>query len=212
MVFSPSSLVLFVGGSLILLVIPGPAVTYIVSRSIEHGRTAGLVSVMGVVTGTLCHLAAATLGLSALLLSAPLSLQFVKFVGAAYIVYLGIRTLRSEDTEWVEPVNTTARFARLFGEGMLVNVLNPKTAFFFFAFLPQFVDPARGHATLQILELGLLFVLLSWCTDSTYAWVGGTIGRRIRGSARLRRAERNVAGGFLIALGVACAFAGARTK
>jgi threonine/homoserine/homoserine lactone efflux protein len=213
MVISLSSLLLFVGGALILLVIPGPAVTYIVSRSIEHGRTAGLVSVMGVVTGTLCHLAAATLGLSALLLSSPRSLQLVKYVGAGYIVYLGIRTLRGKDAEWIdEPARATARFARLFGEGMLVNVLNPKTAFFFFAFLPQFVDAARGHATLQILELGLLFVVLSWCTDSVYAWVGGSIGKRIRGSARLRRAERNIAGGFLIALGLACAFAGARTK
>jgi threonine/homoserine/homoserine lactone efflux protein len=212
MFISLSSLLLFVAGALVLLVIPGPAVTYIVSRSIEHGRTAGLVSVMGVVTGTLCHLAAATLGLSALLLSSPRSLQLVKYVGAGYIVYLGVRTLRGKDEEWVEPAKGTARFVRLFGEGMLVNVLNPKTAFFFFAFLPQFVDPARGHATLQILELGLLFVVLSWCTDSVYAWVGGSIGKRIRGSARLRRAERNIAGGFLIALGVACAFAGARTK
>lgn len=212
MLISPSSLLLFVAGAFILLVIPGPAVTYIVSRSIEHGRAAGLVSVMGVVTGTVCHLAAATLGLSALLLSSPRTLPLVKYVGAVYIVYLGIRTLRGEDAEWVEPARPTARFARLFGEGMLVNVLNPKTAFFFFAFLPQFVDPARGHATVQILELGLLFVLLSWCTDSMYAWVGGTIGKRIRGSARLRGTERNVAGGFLIALGLACALAGARTK
>jgi threonine/homoserine/homoserine lactone efflux protein len=212
MLISLSSLLLFVAGALVLLVIPGPAVTYIVSRSIEHGRTAGLVSVMGVVSGTLCHVAAATLGLTALLLSSPRSLQFVKYFGAAYIVYLGIRRLRTEDTEWVEAAKGDRRFVRLFGEGMLVNLLNPKTFFFFFAFLPQFVDQARGHATAQILELGMLFVVLSWCTDSLYAWAGGTIGTRIRGNARLRRAERNIAGGFLIALGIACAFAGARTK
>jgi threonine/homoserine/homoserine lactone efflux protein len=208
----PSSMLLFLAGGFLLLVIPGPAVTYIVSRSIEHGRTAGLVSVLGVVTGTLCHVLAATLGLSALLLSSARALQFLKYIGAAYIIYLGIRTLRREDADWVEPAKGDRRFARLFGEGMLVNILNPKTAFFFFAFLPQFVDQTRGHVTLQILELGLLFVLMSWCTDSAYAWVGGGVGKRIRSSARLRSAERRISGGLLIGLGVACAFVGTRSK
>src|SRR5271168_4248559 len=201
MLISPYSLLWFVAGALLLLIIPGPAVTYILSRTIERGRAAGLVAVLGIVTGTLCHVVAATLGLSALLLSSALALPAVKYVGAVYIIYLGIRTLR-RDREWVEPARGDRRFARLFGEGMLVNLLNPKTALFFFGFLPQFVDLARGHASLQILELGVLFVLLSWCTDSAYAWIGGSVGKRIRGSARLRRAESNISGALLIALGL----------
>jgi threonine/homoserine/homoserine lactone efflux protein len=212
MLISPYSLLLFVAGALLLLIIPGPAVTYILSRSIEHGRAAGLVAVLGIVTGTLCHVVATTLGLSALLLSSALALQAVKYVGAAYIIYLGIRTLRRADGAWVEPARGDRRFARLFGEGMLVNLLNPKTALFFFAFLPQFVDLARGHATLQILELGVLFVLLNWCTDSAYAWIGGSVGKRIRGSTRLRRAESNISAALLIALGLGCAFVGARSR
>jgi len=211
MLISPYSLLWFVAGALLLLIIPGPAVTYILSRTIERGRAAGLVAVLGIVTGTLCHVVAATLGLSALLLSSALALPAVKYVGAVYIIYLGIRTLR-RDREWVEPARGDRRFARLFGEGMLVNLLNPKTALFFFGFLPQFVDLARGHASLQILELGVLFVLLSWCTDSAYAWIGGSVGKRIRGSARLRRAESNISGALLIALGLGCAFVGARSR
>ena len=211
MLISPYSLLWFVAGALLLLIIPGPAVTYILSRTIERGRAAGLVAVLGIVTGTLCHVVAATLGLSALLLSSALALPAVKYVGAVYIIYLGIRTLR-RDREWVEPARGDRRFARLFGEGMLVNLLNPKTALFFFGFLPQFVDLARGHASLQILELGVLFVLLSWCTDSAYAWIGGSVGKRIRGSARLRRAESNISGALLIALGLGCALVGARSR
>jgi threonine/homoserine/homoserine lactone efflux protein len=209
MFISHSSLLLFVAGAAILLVIPGPAVTYVVSRSIAHGRAAGLVSVLGISGGTLCHVLAATFGLSALLVSSARAFQLVKYVGAAYLIYLGIRTLRGGDTEWVESGNEAKRLARIFGEGMLVNALNPKTALFFLAFLPQFVDPRGGHATLQILELGILFVLMSWVSDSIYALVAGTVAERIRANAWLRRVQRNLSGGTLIALGLTCAFSGA---
>jgi threonine/homoserine/homoserine lactone efflux protein len=212
MLISHSSLLLFVTGAAILLVIPGPAVSYVVSRSIGHGRAAGLVSVMGIVVGTLFHVVAAALGLSAVLASSALAFQFVKYLGAAYLIYLGIKTLRRDDTQLLEAANGDGRLVRIFGQGVLVNLLNPKTALFFLAFLPQFVDPTHGHVTLQILQLGVLFALMGWCSDSVWAVVAGTVAERIRGSVRLRRAQRNISGGALIALGLASAFSGARSK
>jgi len=211
MLISHSSLLLFVTGAAVLLVIPGPAVTYVVSRSIGHGRAAGLVSVLGIVAGTLCHVVAAALGISALLASSALAFQFVKYLGAGYLIYLGIKTLRTTDQQSLEAPAADG-LARMFGQGFLVNLLNPKTALFFLAFLPQFVDPARGHITLQILQLGMLFALMGWCSDSIYALIAGTVAERIRGSLRLRRIQRQVSGGGLIALGVAAAFSGARSK
>jgi threonine/homoserine/homoserine lactone efflux protein len=212
MLISPSSLLLFVTGAIILLVIPGPAVLYVVSRSIGHGRPAGLVSAMGITVGTLFHVAAATLGLSALLASSALAFQFVKYIGAAYLIYLGIRVLRSGDMDVPHAIADQPRLRSVFGQGVLVNLLNPKTALFFLAFLPQFVDPARGHATLQILQLGVLFALMGWLSDSAWALLAGTLAGRLRGSARLRRVQCNVSGGALIALGLASAFSGAKSK
>ena len=213
MPISHAPLLLFVTSSIVFLLIPGPAVLYIVSRSVGHGRAAGLVSAMGITTGTLFHIAAATLGLSALLVSSALAFQFVKYLGAAYLVYLGIRMLRSGDAQWANGANGgEARLMRIFGQGVLVNLLNPKTALFFLAFLPQFVDPARGHAGIQILQLGVLFALMGWCSDSMWALVAGTVAQRLRESANLRRVQRNVSGGILIALGLASAFSGARSK
>ena len=212
MLISHSSLILFVTGAAILLAIPGPAIMYIVSRSIGQGRAAGLVSAGGITVGTLFHVAAAVLGLSALLASSAVAFQFVKYLGAAYLIYLGIRTLRSSDTQMLEAANGDRRLLHIFGQGVLVNLLNPKTALFFLAFLPQFVEPARGHATLQILELGVLFTLMGWCSDSVWALAAGTVADKFRTSLRLRRAQRNVSGGALIALGLASAFSGARSK
>src|SRR5882724_11027627 len=128
MLISHSSLLLFVTGAAVLLVIPGPAVTYVVSRSIGHGRAAGLVSVMGIVVGTLFHVLAATLGLSALLASSALAFQLTKYLGAAYLIYLGIRALRTGDAPLPEAEDGARRLARIFGQGVLVNILNPKTA------------------------------------------------------------------------------------
>jgi len=212
MLISHSSLLLFVTGAAVLLIIPGPAITYIVSRSIGHGRAAGLVSVMGIVVGTLLHVVAATLGLSALLASSVFAFQFVKYLGAAYLIYLGICTLRRDDSQLLRAANGDRRLLHIFAQGVLVNLLNPKTALFFLAFLPQFVDPSRGHATLQIFQLGVLFALMGWCSDSIWAVLAGTVADRFRASVRLRRAQRNVSGGTIIALGLASALSGAKTK
>ena len=212
MLVSHSALLLFVTVAAVLLIIPGPAVTYVVSRSIGHGRAAGLVSVLGILAGTLCHVAAAALGISAVLASSALAFQIVKYLGAGYLIYLGTKTLRTKEHQLLAASGGETRLARIFGQGFLVNLLNPKTALFFLAFLPQFVDQARGHLTLQILQLGILFALMSWCSDSTYALIAGTVAERIRGSLRVRRIQRNVSGGGLIALGLASAFSGARWK
>lgn len=212
MLISHSSLLLFVSGAAVLLLIPGPAVMYVVSRSIGHGRVAGLVSVMGIVVGTLFHVVAATLGLSALLASSAFAFQFVKYLGSAYLIYLGIRTLRRDDSQLPEPPNSERRLLDIFGQGVLVNLLNPKTALFFLAFLPQFVDPSFGHPALQIFQLGVLFALMGWCSDSVWALLAGTVAERFRSSFRLRRAQRNVSGGALIALGLASAFSAAKAK
>jgi threonine/homoserine/homoserine lactone efflux protein len=212
MLIALSSLLLFITGAIVLLLIPGPAVLYIVGRSIGHGRPAGLVSAMGIAIGSLFHVAAATLGLSALLVCSVSALQFVKYVGAAYLIYLGVRMLRSSDTSSLQPASGKRSLCAIFGQGVLVNLLNPKTALFFLAFLPQFVDPSRGHATLQILELGILFSLMGWMSDSVWALLAGTFAAHLSGSIKIRRAQRSVSGGALIALGLASAFSGARSK
>jgi threonine/homoserine/homoserine lactone efflux protein len=212
MLIAPSSLVLFMTGAMLLLLVPGPAVLYITSRSIGLGRAAGLVSAMGIAVGTLFHVAAATLGLSALLVSSVSAFHLVKYAGAAYLIYLGIRTLRGGDAATLDPSRERRSLRSIFGQGVLVNLLNPKTALFFLAFLPQFVDPARGHATLQIFELGVLFALMGWVSDSIWATIAGTFGTRLRGNVRLRGAQRKVSGGVLIALGLASAFSAAKAK
>jgi len=212
MLISHSSLLLFVTGAALLLVIPGPAVTYVVSRSIGQGRAAGLVSVMGIVVGTLLHVTAATLGLSAFLASSALAFQFIKYLGAAYLIYLGIRTLRRDDSQLLQAVHGERKLPHIFAQGVLVNLLNPKTALFFLAFLPQFVDPSLGHPSLQIFQLGVLFALMGWISDSLWAALAGTVADHFRASIRLRRVQRNISGGALIALGLASAFSGAKTK
>jgi len=199
-------------GAMLLLLIPGPAVLYITSRSIDLGRAAGLASAMGIAVGTMFHVAAATLGLSALLVSSASAFQFVKYAGAAYLIYLGIRTLRDRGAAALDPSGERRSLRSIFGQGVLVNLLNPKTALFFLAFLPQFVDPARGRTTLQIFELGMLFALMGWVSDSVWATIAGTLGTCLRGNVRLRSTQRKISGGALIALGLASAFSGAKAK
>jgi threonine/homoserine/homoserine lactone efflux protein len=204
----PSLLGLFVVAALVLLVTPGPAVLYIVARSVEQGRLAGLVSALGVHVGTLVHVAAAAFGLSALLVSSALAFNVVKYLGALYLIYLGARKLLGRDQApgGGEPAAHSLR--RLFAQGIVVNVLNPKTALFFLAFLPQFVDVSRGAVGVQLLILGLIFVVLGVLSDGLYAVAAGTAGVWLKGSGRLLRAERYVSGSVFIGLGVTAALAG----
>lgn len=198
-----TSMWLFGLAALALLVIPGPAVLYIVFQSAEQGRRVGLASVAGVHLGTLVHVAAASAGLSALIVASSLAFSVVKYAGAAYLVYLGIRKLLQREVETLferehEPLR------RAFVRGMIVNALNPKTALFFLAFLPQFVAPDRGGVWSQALVLGFVFVGLGLITDSLYALAAGTVGGLLR---RRRNALRYGSGLVFIALGATAALA-----
>jgi threonine/homoserine/homoserine lactone efflux protein len=206
-----STFALFVVAALVLLIVPGPSVLYIVARSVEGGRTAGLLSVLGVQTGAMVHIAFATLGLSAILSSSAVAFSVVKWLGAAYLVWLGLRRIFGRDEEKNEVAVEPTPLSRVFWQGVVVNTLNPKTALFFLAFLPQFVEPARGAAWTQILLLGAAFVVLALCSDGLYALLSGTAGgwlrRRMKG-ASFRRGQRFVSGGILIALGAVAAASG----
>jgi threonine/homoserine/homoserine lactone efflux protein len=185
---------------------------YIITRSVDQGRRAGLVSVLGIEAGGLFHVAAAALGISAILMTSALAFDVVKYLGAAYLIYLGVQKLRSrvdvEQTEVVQPDS----LRRIFSQGVIVNVLNPKTALFFFAFLPQFVDPSRGSVAVQMVMLGILFLLTATITDGMYAVLAGTAGRWLRGNLRFLRAQKYVAGIVYIGLGVVAALTPSNAK
>jgi threonine/homoserine/homoserine lactone efflux protein len=198
---SSHAFALFVPAALVLLAIPGPAVLYVVATSVDGDRRNGLVSVAGIHLGSLVHVAAAVAGLSALIVSSAIAFSAVKYLGAAYLVYVGIRKLLGKD-EPPETVERTPRSAsRVFGQGVIVNVLNPKTALFFLAFVPQFVDPDRPVWT-QTIVLGLCWVGLGLLSDGAYALAGGTIGGVLR---RRRKAVRYASGGIFIGLGATAA-------
>ncbi len=207
-----SSISVFLLAALGLLLIPGPAVLYIVTRSVAHGRKAGLASVLGIELATLCHSMAAAFGLSAILLASSLAFSLVKYLGAGYLIYLGIRTIFSRSVSPAKDDSSTPSLSQMFQKGFLVNLLNPKTALFFYAFLPQFVDPARGSSILQILLLGALFVVLATITDSTYALISSGVGRMITQRAGFQRIQKYVTGGIYISLGVAAAVSGSGKK
>lgn len=204
----PTSLGLFVAAAIALLVTPGPAVLYIVARSIEQGRVAGLVSAFGINTGALFHIAAAALGLSALLVSSALAFNLVKYLGAAYLIVLGLRQLFAANHAAAPEAITPQPLRRLYLQGMVVNLLNPKTALFFFAFLPQFVNPDGGPVALQVLFLGALFVGLAVCSDSLYALLAGTLGTWLRRRTSFWRRQRYFSGSIYILLGLTTAFTG----
>ena len=204
------AIVLFVAAALVMLIVPGPSVLYIVARSVEGGRMAGLVSVLGVQTGALVHIAFAALGLSAILASSAVAFSVVKWLGAVYLIWLGLKRIfgaEEEEDVTVEP----EPLSRVFSQGMIVNVLNPKTALFFLAFLPQFIDPSRGAAWVQVLLLGATFVVLALCSDGLYALLSGSasawLQRNVKRAA-FRRGQRLLSGGFLIALGAVAAVTG----
>ncbi|MFI6734022.1 LysE family translocator [Nonomuraea sp. NPDC050451] len=196
-----STLALFCAATLGLLVVPGPAVLYIVTRSVSQGRAAGVISVLGVHTGSLVHIAAAALGISALLAASATAFTIVKYVGVAYLLWLGVRKLMQRDEgEQLLQLRVQSK-RRLFWEGFVVNVLNPKTAIFFLTFLPLFTDPDAGPVGLQILLFGGLWLLLGMVSDGAYAMLSSALAGRLRGSARARR-RLNVSSG-LVYLGLA---------
>ena len=202
---SPSTYAVFLATAIVLLLIPGPAVLYVVTRSIEMGRAGGLASVAGITTGPVAYVTLAAVGLSSLVLASTAAFDAVKYVGAAYLFLLGVRRLlgRGLEQPGEEAVPRTRR--RAYTQGVFVNLTNPKTIVFVFAFLPQFVDPNAPHAWLQVLALGLSFALLGFLSDSMYALAAGTVADRLRGSTGIAQVQRWVGGGVLVGLGILAA-------
>jgi threonine/homoserine/homoserine lactone efflux protein len=207
-----SSLALFFAAASILLIVPGPAVIYIVTRSLDQGRMAGIVSTLGIGVGTLFHIIAAALGLSAILVSSVLAFNIVKYAGAVYLIYLGIQKFLSKEEIIFSNDHKNIKLSKIFYQGIIVNVLNPKTALFFFAFLPQFADSSRGNVTLQILILGILFILLGFITDGTYALLAGSFSKLIKRNTHLLRKQKYISGVIYFTLGVVAAVSGSNKK
>jgi len=197
---SIESLLAFGIASLALLVIPGPAVLYIINRSVADGRNVALAAVAGLEIGNFMHVIAATVGLSAIIATSAAAFSAVKWIGAGYLIYIGIRTLATK-AQAVNQLNDPMSRRRAFTQGIVVNTLNPKVALFFLSFLPQFIDADRGSAALQSLVLGSTFVVLGCISDSLFAILASALrGTLLRGKS-LPFVQRYVAGSVFIALG-----------
>jgi threonine/homoserine/homoserine lactone efflux protein len=201
----------FLFASFVLAVTPGPGVFYIVTRSVMQGRDAGLASVAGVALGNLGNAIGASLGLAALFAISSLAFTVVKYAGAAYLIYLGVQALRGPKTESTAMALQAMQLGKIFRDGFVVALLNPKTAVFFAAFLPQFMN-ADANAMLQSISLGALFVAIAVVTDSIYALASGAIAPMLTRVNGVRAAGRFVTGTAFIGLGLFTAFAGSRAK
>jgi threonine/homoserine/homoserine lactone efflux protein len=199
-----STLVLFVLASYALAIVPGPAVIYIVNRSLGQGRRVGVYSALGIATGGLAHVLAAAVGLSAILTASALAFSVVKYAGAAYLVYLGVKALRAGDLA-LGTAAAEVSHRRAFGQGVVVNVLNPKTALFFLSFFPQFIHPEIGPVATQMVVLGLVFIVAALSSDLVYAIAAGSIRRVLVQSRRARTAHRYVTAGVFFGLGATAA-------
>ena len=203
------TLVLFVSATLVLVIPPGPAVLYIVARSIDQGRLAGIVATLGISTGTLFHIAAAAFGVSALLMSSVLLFNALKYLGAAYLVYLGVSKFLEREAAVGPEIRQSPHLGQVYRQGIVVNLLNPKTSLFFFAFLPQFVDVGQGAVAVQILLLGALFVAIACICDGLWAVLAGTVRPWIRGNTRYLKVQRVLTGCIYVGLGLVTALTGA---
>lgn len=205
-----SSLAAFVAAGLLLNVTPGPDVLYIVGRSLAQGRAAGVISALGIATGSLVHVAGATLGLSAILAATPLAYDVVRYAGAAYLVWLGGRALRSRaGALTIDQAGTFSR-AAIFRQGAVTNVLNPKVALFFLAFLPQFTDPVRGSVALQAAVLGLIFIANGLLVCVAYALGASAIGTWLRTRYDVHTWMNRAMGALFVGLGVRLALSARR--
>ncbi len=198
----------FFVAALILLLLPGPGVMYVVARSVGQGCRAGLVSAAGLSAGALVHVAAAAAGLSAIVLASATAFGFVKLAGAGYLIYLGIKALCSDTPTKIDGASTPHPSSRLFTDGVIVSVFNPKIAVFFLAFLPQFVDPNGAPVPQQILLLGFMYSALALVTDSMYALLAGSARNWIGGRALQGPLPRYVSGSLFLGLGAGAALTG----
>ena len=198
----------FISASLVILLSPGPGVVYVTARSLSQGRKAGLISALGLSAGAFVHVLAAIVGLSSILLASATAFTVVKFAGAAYLIYLGLRMIFSRQQETAEAAPPEpAPLSRLFADGVIVSILNPKIAIFFLAFLPQFIDPSGANPAVQILVLGAVYCTLSVITDGGYALLAANLREWAGERLRLKKASRMLNGGVFVALGIQTALA-----
>lgn len=202
-----ATLSLFISAALVLAITPGPGIFYVMTRSLKGGRPEGFASAMGTSVGGLFHVVAAALGLSVVLATSAIAFILVKYLGAAYLVFLGIKTIMSQDSFISEEGTSVVGYQKAFFQGITVEILNPKTALFFLAFIPQFVNPA-GIVFVQFILLGCISVLLNTLADLVVIMLAGPIGQKLRTSPKLRRRQRIATGVGLISLGGYVAFAG----
>ena len=198
---------LFIGVSWALILSPGPDMIYVITRGMAHGRRAGILSAIGVVCGILVHTTAAAFGLTLLLQTSTFAFLFVKFTGAAYLLYLGIKAWRDKSTFTLQIPTLAAKSGTLFWQGVFSNVLNPKIAIFFLAFLPQFVDKGSSHAPGQMVMLGLTFAGFGLCFLLVVGYFSGSIGRWLTHRPQYAQFFQRLAGGILVGLGIRLAFA-----
>lgn len=198
---------LFLAAALLLAVTPGPGIFYVLTRSLKGGRGEGVASSFGTALGGFVHVFAAAFGLSALLAASATAFLLVKVAGALYLIYLGVRTLRRPDPFPGDLPQQTQQIGQALRQGILTEILNPKTALFFLAFIPHFVDPHQPLLP-QFLLLGSVSVLLNTSADVVVAFVAGPLGEWLHKSPRLRRGQRQTTGWALIGLGAYAALAG----
>ncbi len=204
--FDPRHFLLFFAAALLLAITPGPGIFYVLARSLAGGRPEGMLSSFGTLVGGLFHVLAAALGISAILAASAVAFHTVKYAGAAYLVWLGIRMIRARNEEATVSASQPAA-AGAFRQGILTEVLNPKTALFFLSFIPQFIAPERGHVFLQFVLLGALSVLLNTAADLVVVVLAAPLERRLKSSVRFRRGQRVASGLGMITLGAYVALA-----
>lgn len=197
-----SSILLFLAATLTLNLTPGPDMLYVVARSVGQGRAAGVASALGISLGCVCHMLAVAFGLSGLMLAIPTAYDVVKYAGAAYLVYLGVRVLVSRQTFAIDDTVKPDTMRSVFLQGVITNLLNPKVALFFLAFLPQFVDKTQGNIAAQIILLGVLFNISGTTVNVVVAVVASFAGQRFKARLRDSRMLRWLSGGIFIGLGV----------
>ncbi len=196
-----SNLLLFIVATITLNVTPGPDMLYVIARSVGQGRAAGIVSALGIAVGCFVHIFAVTFGLASLLIAVPVAYEITKYVGAAYLICLGIRTIVNRPVKNAETPTSDANLPAIFFQGIVTNVLNPKVALFFLAFLPQFAN-RDGSFAAQIIFLGVLFNILGTLVNVIVALAASYTGLRFKTRIRNSSVPRRLTGGILIGLGV----------
>ena len=202
----PTKFILFIGVSWALIIAPGPDMLYVITRGVTQGRQAGMLSALGVICGILVHTLAAAFGLTLIIQTSAFAFLLVKYLGAIYLITLGVKAWRDTSTFSLQHSTSSMSFRRVFWQGILSNVLNPKIAIFFLAFLPQFVDKANSDITLQMITLGVTFAFFGLCFLLVIGYSSGTIGSWLTGRPRYTQLLQRFAGGMLIGLGVRLAF------